>query len=338
MRKEVPLILDNKNDKMFLINQYRFSDPAFKITVTVTAGGTFTLPLRAGYTYNFVANWGDGTADSTITAYNDADITHTYTNAGDYQISMVGVLESFYFNNGGDRLRLKKVDAWGSVGMTTLGFAFSGCANLLSIPNEPIPYVMTGNDLFRSLFRNCTNLAGSIPTDLFKNSPGATGSVFFETFLGCAALTGSIPTDLFRYQASNTSFVRTFYGCTNLNGTIPLDLFRYNTLVISFLETFNACINLDVISEDLFYYNSAATGYSGTFIGCRNLVLPVRMFNLSNLSIVTSFANFMDVTSTSHSPTGTVQDIWNYTTATSTNAFDQCTALTNYASIPVAWT
>jgi hypothetical protein len=70
---------------------------------------------------------------------------------------------------------------------------------------------------------------------------------------------------------------------------------------------------------------------------CRNITLPNRIFNLSNLSIVTTFAYFMDVSSTTYSHTGTIQDIWNYTTATSTDAFDQCTAITNYADIPTAW-
>ena len=72
------------------------------------------------------------------------------------------------------------------------------------------------------------------------------------------------------------------------------------------------------------------------------------MFNTANLGKVTDWSNFMNVTSTSYSPTGTIQKIWGttetpagdvvYTVApTKTDAFNNCTALTNYNNIPVDW-
>jgi hypothetical protein len=67
------------------------------------------------------------------------------------------------------------------------------------------------------------------------------------------------------------------------------------------------------------------------------MALPTTLFDLSVLSAVTNFDFFMGVSQTSYSPTGTIQDIWNYTSATSVDAFKNCTALTNYASIPNAW-
>ena len=68
------------------------------------------------------------------------------------------------------------------------------------------------------------------------------------------------------------------------------------------------------------------------------MVLPSVLFDLSSLSIVTTFNNFMNISSAGFSYTGTIQDIWNYALgATSSNTFRNQTALTNYASIPNGW-
>jgi hypothetical protein len=281
-RKIVPDLLDRRNDRMFIINQYNYGDNRFIVTINTTkgTGSSFTLPTRSGYSYNCTVDWGDSST-SEITAYNDADITHTYASGGVYQIKISGTFQSWYFNNGGDKLKLTKIDNWGKVGFTTMTSAFYGCTNLTTIPNSAI-----GN-------------------------PSING--FQQTFFGCTGLSGSIPADLFRYNVnvSTYGFQQTFFGCTGLTGSIP---------------------------EDLFYYNSLCTHYDGTFYNCRNLVLPSRLFDLSNLVIVTTFENFMRVASTSYSFTGTIQDIWNYATgAISTNAFSNQTAISNYSSIPNGW-
>ena len=48
------------------------------------------LPLISTGSYNFTVDWGDSTT-STITAYNQAAVTHTYSVAGTYQIKINGV-------------------------------------------------------------------------------------------------------------------------------------------------------------------------------------------------------------------------------------------------------
>ena len=54
---------------------------------------------------DFVVYWGDGTSD-TITAWNQAETTHTYSDAGVHVINIVGKIEGFRFNGGGDRTKL----------------------------------------------------------------------------------------------------------------------------------------------------------------------------------------------------------------------------------------
>ena len=63
-----------------------------KIDTTNTEGGstasdTFKLALQNVGTYNFDIDWGDDTT-STITAYNDANLTHTYSTGGEYIVKV----------------------------------------------------------------------------------------------------------------------------------------------------------------------------------------------------------------------------------------------------------
>jgi len=50
----------------------------------------------------FSVDWGD-TSSSTITSYDDADRTHSYSGAGTYTVVLNGTCEWFAFNNLGDK-------------------------------------------------------------------------------------------------------------------------------------------------------------------------------------------------------------------------------------------
>jgi surface protein len=102
---------------------------------TNTSGGSsasnqVALPLFSTGVYNFIVDWGDGNTD-TITAWNQAEVTHTYTTAGTYIISIDGVCKGFRFNNTGDRLKILSVTSWGDFELIgNLGRQFYGCTNL----------------------------------------------------------------------------------------------------------------------------------------------------------------------------------------------------------------
>lgn len=110
----------------------------FVITIETAGADTFTLPLRSGYSYNFTVDWGDGSAESTITAFDDPDITHSYTGAGTYIVQMDGTLQAWYFHNTGDKLLLRTVENWGDTGFTGEGLleAFYGCAEATHFAKE----------------------------------------------------------------------------------------------------------------------------------------------------------------------------------------------------------
>jgi len=99
------------------------------------ADKTINLPLPVAGEYDFVVDWGDGTT-GIVTAYNDADISHTYTTAGIKTVSIMGKMTHWSFNNGGDKLKITDVLRGGYSGLTSLYGGFYGCANLKFVAND----------------------------------------------------------------------------------------------------------------------------------------------------------------------------------------------------------
>jgi hypothetical protein len=105
----------------------------FVMVVTTTAPSeTFSVPAASNVgTYAANVDWGDGSS-STVSAYNDANLVHVYATPGDHVIRISGTFPWIYFNNSGDKLKLKlkQVVQLGHVGMKRLKNSFFGCANL----------------------------------------------------------------------------------------------------------------------------------------------------------------------------------------------------------------
>ncbi len=123
------------------------------------------LPLDSIGSYNFIVSWGDGTND-TITAYDQAEVTHNYASAGIYQINITGELEGFRFNNGGDRLKISEISQWGELRLgSRWGAFFYGCNNLVVSANDTLN--LSGTTTLNGLFRvssttNNFNITGNI--------------------------------------------------------------------------------------------------------------------------------------------------------------------------------
>lgn len=288
---------------------------------------TITLPLYNTGTFNCTVSWGDGTSDSTVTTYDDADRAHTYAADGTYEVEITGECPGWSFNNTGDKLKITDIINWGHSslfgGFSYLTAGFYGCTNLKSTGVGKIvsKNTLTSlSQLFRSctgntsitagMFDNCTYLTSSgfhyvfyqnsitsIPADLFKYNVSVSTTGFAGTFRACGSLT-TIPTDLFKYNVALTSsaFSSTFYDCTSLT-TLPTDLFRYNTEVTSsaFESTFRACA-LTSLPSDIFRYNTKAStdSFKGAFINCTALAtVPENLFkyNVSALSFWSAFYN-----------------------------------------------
>ncbi|MBN1216211.1 MAG: DUF285 domain-containing protein, partial [Candidatus Lokiarchaeota archaeon] len=131
-------------------------------TVRTSSGSSnnhqVVLPLESSGIYNFIVNWGDGNTN-TITSWNQAEVTHTYTLAGVYTISIIGNLTGWSFNNKGDKLKLLEIKRWSNLRLGNSGNYFWGCSNLyITAIDTPD---LTGTTTLHQAFRDCSNLGNS---------------------------------------------------------------------------------------------------------------------------------------------------------------------------------
>ena len=132
-------------------------------TNNISAGSStstqFKLPLNNSTGLNIVVDWGD-TTTSTITSHLAAAVTHSYAIAGTYTISITGTLQSFMFQNAGDKLKILEVQSWGVLHIApTSSQVFHTCTNLTCIATDA-PKITSTN--FGFMFYNCPNFNGAI--------------------------------------------------------------------------------------------------------------------------------------------------------------------------------
>ena len=113
-------------DYVITITITRFPADAFVTTWRVAAGETVTIPTTGGG-YNFSVDWGDVSSNTGLT--NNA--SHTYTVAGDYDISITGTFPQISFFEGSASCdSLQTIVQWGTTQWRSMHHAFRGCENL----------------------------------------------------------------------------------------------------------------------------------------------------------------------------------------------------------------
>ncbi len=123
-----------------------------------SASNQIRLPLEPSGNYNFLVDWGDGQS-STITGYNQPEVTHTYSSPGVYTLTINGTLVGWRFNNGGDKLKLLEISQWGNLNLGNSGSYFYGASNLnLTATDAPD---LTGTTNLYQAFKNAANLGNT---------------------------------------------------------------------------------------------------------------------------------------------------------------------------------
>jgi hypothetical protein len=277
----------------------------FKIEVTTTSNGQiFTLPLVSfgSFATDIEVAWGDGTATSIITSVGDSNRIHTYATAGVYTVEIIGQMPGFKVNNNAAiRSLITGIIDFGRVGLRTLDF--NGCTNITSIPASGTMEVG-----YRGL-NNIISFAG------FMRGTGIT----------------SIPADIFDFSPSATTFSDIF-SFTSVTA-IPTGLFDNSTNANSFASAFNSCTLLNTYSANLFASSTNAINFSSTFRNC--LALTFAQQFTANTS-VTIFDNVYNMSTTSNALDGNAPTLWSRSpTPSGTDAFNNCTGLDNFASIPL---
>ena len=254
----------------------------FKTEWTVAgnaAARTITLPFTNNGTYNATVIWGDGSSNSTITTYNDADRIHTYASNGTYIIEIKGEAPGWSMSGGfPDASKCTNIVNWGNSsgfgGFSYLaeGFLYSG------IKSTGIGKIQAKNDLtvLSGMFLFCTSLTG-ITAGIFDNCINVwqMGNTFTNT-----QITG-VPPDLFKYMTGLTNIYNLFEGCPYMTSSgIQSNMFNSLTGLTSVSGTFKG-VPLTYIPDDLFKYNTKLSNLTTAFQGCTSLtgITDANMFN-----------------------------------------------------------
>ena len=147
-----------------------------------TNNTSIKLPLQSGGTYDFTVWWGDGTND-TITAYDQANITHTYSAQGEYNVMINGTIVGWRFNNVGDKLKLTNIINWGTLRLGNSNSYFYGCSNLNVGATDTLD--LTGTTTLYYAFGECSGIT-TLDVSAWDTSSVTT---LYRAFWGCSGIT-----------------------------------------------------------------------------------------------------------------------------------------------------
>ncbi len=328
---------------------------------TSSPAETLALPISGGI-YEIQIDWGDGTT-SRGTAGIDS---HTYADAGNYDVRILGAVNQFMFNNAGDKLKLNYINQWGELELSSLSSMLYGCSNLSSIPTGAITGVEAITDISR-MFNNCTSLS-VFPPELLADMPVL--EILTDTFRGTGIVI--IPDGFFDNNTLITGLSGAFRSCTSLN-TVADGLLDNLSLLVGMPNAFRSCTSLTAVPNGFFDNNTALVNLLGVFYlsslssinaGMFDNNTLVTNFSLSfsntdiasipsnlfiNCTQVTTFANCFANCSSLLGSSGSLwllsgiagynltSPLYDESTPNGSSCFNNSSGLTDFASIPAYW-
>ena len=159
---------------------------SFEFTIqTSSPNETFTIPTTgSGYSYH--VDWGTGTAgqNNFVGPYTGNVTSPVYNSAGTHTVK-IGILNdtfpTIYFNNSGDKDKVRNIIKWGEFQWTSFQKAFHGCSNLdVTASDTPdLTNCNNFNDMFHRCFPSLTGTtAGTNWNWTFNNNPSTFGEMF----------------------------------------------------------------------------------------------------------------------------------------------------------------
>ncbi|MEM6685447.1 MAG: BspA family leucine-rich repeat surface protein, partial [Bacteroidota bacterium] len=170
---------------------------------TTTANESITIPTNSSVVYDYTVDWGDGTIDTNVTG----DATHTFATPGTHTIKINGDFPRIFFNNSGDRLKIKEVTQWGTIQWGLMASAFRGCENL-DVTATDTPDLSNTNNM-TSMFFGCSSLVGNASFNAWDVS---NVRFMFATFSR-----SSFNQPINNWNVSNVTNMQRMFSLTNFN-------------------------------------------------------------------------------------------------------------------------
>ena len=308
-----PINQTTGNRNQFVTEIFNEDTPMI-LEVTVTDGQSITIPFQSGGTYSGSVDYGDGN-QNTFASYNDANLTHTYTNGGVYLINIIGSFPKFNAPLFSFSLVLSNILQFGSNHFSLL--QFFNCALLTDVTISDTPSFSSNATLAR-LFRSCANITN---VGNLENWDVSNVVNMFESFY-----TAPFNQDLSLWDVSNvTTFDSCFIGAS-LN-------FDFSLWDVSSGSIFRFMLANQYFASDIGGWNMAnATNLQGMF---SSSVLFNQDLSLWDVSGVTNFNRVLYNTSIFN------QDLssWDITAATNMAQFGNLSNFSdaNWDAMLIAW-
>ena len=312
----------------------------FKITTT-TSPQNFVIPCVDEGTFNATVDYGDGTGSQTVTAYNDANLTHSFATAGQHTITIDGSFPNIsFYNNASSRTLVDEVVDLGDVGWLYLFRAFRNCTNLtdFNVGTADISNVTNTAEMFHTcndlttldlsnldtsnvtdmfgMFRSCTGLT-SLDLSNFNTSSVTTMQ---QMFFNCSSLTTLNVSNFNTSSVTNMSLM--FYLCSSLTA---LNVSSFDTSIVTNMSSiFYYCATLTTLNVSSFD-TSSVNNMSSMFRNCSSLT-TLDLSNFDTSSVTTMSIMFFSCSSL------TTLDLSNFDTSSVTNMsmmFFSCSSLTS---------
>lgn len=233
-----------------------------EIDSALLTANAMTLSLPSTGSYDFDVDWGDGTAIKTVTAYNDANASHTYATAQKYTISLqpntpTGITEYRWSLNTVIRLAYTQIISFGSV-YVDIAELFYSCRNInWNTATAGIPNFLSTDDCIRA-FRDCDSLTADLSS--WGTFSGNVSQIFF------LAKAGSSPNLNFTYDSNGAGAPNLSLAFASSDYNSPLS----NWDVSNVQNLGDAFSNAQLFNQDLGMWDvSSSTTAQNMFSGAR---------------------------------------------------------------------
>ncbi|MCJ8315181.1 MAG: BspA family leucine-rich repeat surface protein [Saccharospirillaceae bacterium] len=232
-----------------------------------------TIELSELFSYDFNVDWGDGETNNNVTS----EITHTYSQAGEYQVIITGTYPQIYFNRNtspnSDSRKLLSVEHWGSNVWQSMYQAFYYAENM-EMNTDDVPDLSSVTSMYRMFFG-----ASSLNQDLNSWDVSSVTNMG-EMFYGAS----SFNHDLSSWDVSS---VRSMSDMFNGVSSFDQDLISWN--VSSVENMYRMFYNASSFNQDLSGWDvSSVITMSDMFSGASNFNQDLSNWDVSSVMEMTS--------------------------------------------------